>query len=154
MSIARTIENYLRENAVAYTVIEHSRSMSTRQTAEAAHMPAEQIAKAVILFDENGYLMAVIPGDCHVELDKLSRRLGRRLHLADETRITSVFQDCQPGAIPPLGPAYNIETIVDESLVGRPKVCFVGGDHDRLICVDGGDFVRLLQPAAYGHFSH
>lgn len=154
MSIARTIENYLRENAVAYTVVEHSRSMSTRQTAERAHMPPEQIAKAVILSDEDGYLMAVIPGDRHVELNALSKKLGRRLQLADETRITSAFRDCQPGAIPPIGPAYNVETIVDESLVGRQKVCFVGGDHDRLICVDGDDFVRLVQPAEYGHFSH
>lgn len=154
MSIAKTIEDYLRQNAVAYVVVDHSRSLTTQQTAAVAHIPAEQIAKAVILSDEDGYVMAVIPGDRHVEVKSLSRKLGRRLQLADEMRMTSVFKDCQPGAIPPIGPAYNIETVVDESLVGRQKLCFVGGDHDRLICVDGDDFVRLLEPVDYGRFSH
>lgn len=154
MAIAKTIEEYLRQNAVAYTVVDHLRSMTTQHTATVAHMPADQIAKAVILSDEDGYLMAVIPGDRHVEVKSISKKLGRRLHLADEMRMTSMFKDCQPGAIPPIGPAYNMETIVDESLVGRQKLCFVAGDHDRLLCVDGDDFVRLLEPADYGRISH
>lgn len=154
MTIARTVESYLKDNVVSYAVVEHPRSISSRQTAEAAHVPLRHIAKGVVLADEDGYLMAVIPGDRHVELNTLCKKLGRRLKLVDDTSMAPMFKDCEPGVIPPMGPAYNIETIVDESLIGRKSVCFSGCDHDRLICVDGRDFVRLLRPADYGRFSH
>ncbi len=154
MSIANTVANYLKQNMVAYTVIDHPRSMSSRETAVAAHMPPDDIAKAVVLSDRKGYLMVVIPGDRHVELGKLVHKLGRPLRLADEERVAPVFKDCELGAIPPIGPAYNMDTMVDESLVGKKRVCFVSGDHGRLICVDGEDFLHLLRQARYGQFSH
>ena len=47
-----------------------------------------------------------------------------------------------------------METVVDESLVGRKEIWFVAGDHYRLIRVDGDDFVRLLARAQFGRFSH
>ena len=122
--------------------------------AETAHVPPEQLAKAVILSDRRGFLMAVIPGNRHVSLDDLWKKLGRRLSLAPESRLAPVFRDCESGAIPPLGPAYGMETIVDNSLVGQPEVYFESGDHRGLIRVDGEEFLTLLRDAMYGQFAH
>ena len=154
MTVARTLENYLREHAVPYKVVEHPRAVSSKATAGAAHLEPDDVAKAVLLGDERGYVMAVLPGGRHVELHKLCDKLRRKLGLVSEERLARVFQDCELGAIPPIGPAYNIETVVDESLVGRKRVWFVGGDHDRLLAVEGEDFVRLLGRARFGRFSH
>lgn len=154
MTIAKTVENYLRQNDVAYSILEHPPTISSKQTAEAVHLAPGQVAKAVVLWDERGYVMAVVPGDRYVDVHKLSKKLGRHLELLDESRIGSVFKDCEAGAIPPIGPAYNMETIIDESLVGQEEIYFVGGDHDRLIGVDGEDFLHLLRQARYGRFSH
>lgn len=154
MAIAKTVEKYLQENGVRYTIAEHPHSISSTRTAEAAHVPPQQMAKAVVLWDRKGYVMAVLPGDRHVELHKLSDTLGRQLQLLDESRLAPVFKDCELGAIPPIGPAYNMDTIVDDDLVGQEHIWFVGGDHDRLIGVSGGDFLHLLRQARYGRFTH
>lgn len=154
MTVAKTIESFLQQHAVHYTVLEHPRSLSSRETVGATHLAPADIAKAVILGDDKGYVMAVIPSDRYVELHQLSEKLGRKLDLISESRLAPVFKDCEPGAIPPIGPAYNMETIVDESLVGRKKVWFVAGDHYRLFAVDGDDFVRLLGQAQFSRFSH
>ena len=61
--------------------------------------------------------------------------------------------DCATGAIPPLGPVYGLDVIVDHSLMGQPEIYFEGGDHRELICVAGRDFPRLLPNALYGTFS-
>jgi Ala-tRNA(Pro) deacylase len=154
MAIAQTVTGYLQSHHVSYDVIPHPYSDSSRKAAETAHVPPEQLAKAVILNDRRGFLMAVVPGNRHVSLDDLWISLGRRLSLAPETRLAPVFRDCESGAIPPLGPAYGMKTIVDDSLFGQPKVYFESGDHRGLIRVGGEEFLALLREAMHGQFTH
>jgi Ala-tRNA(Pro) deacylase len=154
MPAAQTVVNYLQTHQIPYTILPHRRTVSSRETAEAAHVSVEQLAKAVIFWDPAGYLMAVVPGDRHVGVETLSGKVGRKLMLADESRIAPVFRDCDPGAIPPIGPAYGMETIIDDSLVGLPEIYFEAGDHEDLIRVDGEQFLRMLNPAQHGQFSH
>ena len=154
MAIANTILSYLNEREIPYSVVPHPRTLSTRQTADAAHIPPERVAKAVVLADRRGYLMAVIPGDRPVSIENLAPRLGGQLALALENRIAPVFKDCDLGAIPPIGPAYGMETVLDDSLVGQPEIYFEAGDHEELIRIDGDRFVSLLREARHGQFSH
>jgi Ala-tRNA(Pro) deacylase len=154
MAIAQTVSGYLQSRHVNYDVIAHPYSDSSRKTAEMAHVPPEQLAKAVVLNDQHGFLMAVVSGDRYVSLEDLRKKLGRRLNLAPETRLAQVFRDCVSGAIPPLGPAYGMETIMDDSLVGQPEVYFESGDHRGLIRVNGEEFLTLLREAMHGQFSH
>ena len=154
MPVARTVLSYLQSRQIPYTVVPHRRTLSSRETAQAAHVSAEHLAKAVIFYDPQGYLMAVVPGDRHVGVESLSDKLGRQLALADESRIAPVFKDCEVGAIPPLGPAYGMDTIVDDSLVGLPEVYFEAGDHEELIRVNGEQFLQMLTQARHGQFSH
>ncbi len=154
MAICRTVTDLLHSRHALYTVVPHSHTHSSRETADAARIPADQLAKAVVLADELGYLMAVVPGSRHVSTVRLSELLGRRLELASEGRIAPVFRDCSPGAIPPIGPAYGMDTIVDDSLVGQPVVYFEAGDHEQMIRVDGEVFLSLLKEARHGQFTH
>lgn len=154
MTIARTVVSCLQMQGIPYEIIAHPYRETARETAESARVPPGALAKAVMLSDRRGYLMAVLPADRHVSFTELWRRLGRRLTLAAETRLPPVFTDCETGAIPPLGPAYGIETIVDDSLVGLPDVYFESGDHRGLIRVRGERFLALLRDAEHGHFAH
>lgn len=154
MAIAQTVSGFLQFHQVPYRVIMHPYRETSREAAESAHVPAERLAKAVVLADQRGYLMVVIPSNRHVSVETLSRKLGRKLNLAAENRILPVFRDCETGAIPPLGPAYGIETIVDDSLVGQPEIYFESGDHRGLIRVGGDEFLELLGAATHGQFTH
>ena len=149
MAVARTVGTCLERHYLPYAVISHTRAMSSRAAARAATVPPHCIAKAVVLGDENGVLMAVIPGDSTVEIEAVSRQVGRRLRLVRDIRLTELFDDCEPGAIPPVGPAYGIETIVDDRLLELKEICFVAGDHGELLCVKREVFLMLLQGARH-----
>ena len=154
MGIAKTVVDCLQKDRVSYDVVTHPRTVCTRETAERVAIPADRVAKAVVLSDHRGYVMAVIPANRYVSVKTLSKKLNRKLALVREERLSPVFKDCELGAIPPLGPAYGMETIVDDSLVGQPEIYFEAGDHEELIRVSGEQFLALLRQARHGQFSH
>ena len=154
MTIAETVKAYLESQGVRFELVAHPLSYSSRETAAAAHVQDDHIAKAVILKDAHGFLTAVIPGSHWIKLHTLRQELNRPLKLAPEAEIETLFRDCQPGAIPPLGPAYNLETVLDEALTTLANVYFEAGDHEHLVRVSGEDFRWLLGGARHGFFSH
>lgn len=153
MAIAHTLEDYMMSREIHYEVVPHPPTHSSLETAQAAHIPGDALAKAVLLEDDDGYLMAVIPATHHIKLGRLSEQLKRKLRLAVESELTPLFKDCQPGAVPPLGMAYGMPTIVDDSLTEQPDIYFEAGDHEELIHLSGGRFMSLLSDAQHGRFS-
>jgi len=154
VTIARTVLSELQSRQIPYEVVVHPHRETTRDAAASARVPLDRMAKAVVLVDRQGYLMVVVPGDRFVDLKELRNRLGRDLEFAPEPRLVPVFNDCEAGAIPPLGPAYGMETVVDHNLVGLPDVYFVGGDHSELLRVKGDRFLALLTEARYVPVAH
>ena len=154
MAMAETIECYLLQHRVDYELVAHPRTYSSHDSAKAAHVAEDHIAKAVIVRDEQGYAMVVIPGDHWVKLESLQREADRDFVLAAESDVTRLFPDCEPGAIPPLGPAYGLDTFLDESLTSLANVYFEAGDHIDLVHVNGNAFHDLLKGVRHGHFSH
>lgn len=153
MAIAHTLEDYMISKGIDYEVVPHPRTLSSIETAEAAHIPGDALAKAVLLEDDDGYLMAVVPATHHIKLGRLSEQLNRKLRLTVESELTPLFKDCQTGAVPPLGMAYGMPTIVDDSLIEQPDIYFEAGDHEELIHLSGGRFQSLLAGARHGRFS-
>jgi Ala-tRNA(Pro) deacylase len=149
MPISRTIQAYLEQHRVPYEIISHRHAVTSADTAKAAMVSPCEMAKPVILGDARGYLMAVVPGDDHVDIEHVSQRLNRRLRLVAEGTLALLFSDCELGAIPPLGRAYGIETIVDDRVLAQDHVCFMAGDHDALVRVDAESFHRLIQGAGH-----
>jgi Ala-tRNA(Pro) deacylase len=153
MSIAASVMNTLTSAHISYEVVDHPKSFSSAETAYIAHVPDDHIAKAVLVKDESGYLLVVIPASNWVNFKRLREELGRELQLAEETEIERLFMDCVPGAIPPLGGVYGIESLLDEALVSLAHVYFEAGDHESLIRVDAEQFSALMQGVRHGHFS-
>ena len=153
MAIAITLRQYLEKNGIEYDVLPHAYTTSSMSTARSAAIPGGQVAKPVILEDEEGYLMAVIPATHHIELGSLSQQLHRRLGLATESELATLFNDCELGAIPPMGSAYGMRVIMDDSLNNASDIYFESGDHIDLIHVRGDDFRKLNHNAAHGQFS-
>lgn len=152
--LSTRLSQYFAQLGVQYEVSEHRLSNCSAQTARVAHVPPRLVAKSVILEDDDGIVMAVIPADRYVMVGRLASLLGRRaLHLADENRIAAVFGDCDRGAVPPVGMAWGIETVVDEELAGHEVVYFEGGDHRRLLKMPAGQFAALMRAARHGRFS-
>lgn len=153
MSMSQRLASYLEQCSARYEVCAHDNSHTSSQTARLAHIPEHQLAKSVILEDDAGVVMAVVPADSRVRIGELARMLGRHdLHLADERRIAQVFSDCELGAVPALGMAWDVETVVDDDLEGIGEVYLEGGDHKTLVRMTGDQFNALMQGARHGHF--
>jgi Ala-tRNA(Pro) deacylase len=154
MATARRTEDYLMQHGVAYDVLVHPHSHSSMETAEVAHVPGDRLAKCVVLGDDDGYVMAVLPSTQHVRLGKLGRELNRRLRLATEDEVATLFDDCERGAVPAVGLAYGVATVLDDSLADQPEIYFEAGDHENLIRMKRDAFMTLMEHASHARFGH
>jgi Ala-tRNA(Pro) deacylase len=153
MAIAQTVKTFLDSHQVHYDVVQHSPALSSMKTAAAAHVPGNRLAKSVILKDDVGYVMAIVPSTHRIELGRLHREMHRPLGLATESETCAIFSDCDTGAIPALGPAYGMMTVVDEALVNQPDIFFEAGDHEELIHLSGSEYGMLMSDARHGRIS-
>lgn len=154
MPIAQSVQSFLQDHSVHYDVVRHPRSVSSMRTAEVAHVPGDRLAKAVLLEDDSGYVVAVLPSTRKLDLGKLRHHLDRMVALAVESEVGEVFRDCDPGAIPALGKAYDVETVVDDTVLQQPEVYFEGGDHEELVHMSGREFRELMADLPHGRFSY
>jgi Ala-tRNA(Pro) deacylase len=154
MTISSLLSRYLEQHGVRFDTCAHPHSRTSVQTARVAHVPLHEIAKAVIVEDDAGCVMAIVPADRMVKLGQLARLLDRKhLHLADEDRIAELFADCDRGAVPGLGMAWGVETIVDDELEAMESVYLEGGDHECLLRLSHDQFHELVRAARHGQFS-
>lgn len=153
MSIPSRLSSYLDQRGVRYDTLTHEPSRSSAETARMAQVLPHQLAKSVIVEDDAGCVMVVLPADRTVMLGHLSLLLGRKeLRLADESRIAQLLEDCDRGAVPPVGMAWGIETIIDDELEASDIVYMEGGDHERLLQMSHQQFHELMRTARHGHF--
>ncbi len=145
MAIALTLQKYLADNGVAYDLLPHRHTSSSMNTAQSAHIPGKNLAKSVILEDENGYLMAVIPATERVKFRKVNHAVNRHMGMATESELGHLFSDCELGAIPAVGEAYSMESIVDARLESCSDIYFESGDHEELVHIKGSSFRKLMK---------
>jgi len=154
MTMAETLTKCLHNQDIPYDLLHHPHTATSMETAQAAHVPGDWVAKTVLLEDDDGYVMAVLPATHRIDLGELHRHTHRRLGLATESELSGLFADCEVGAIPPIGLAYGIDTIVDDSLAEQAEIYFDAGDHEQLVHVSGEVFVNLMGDVEYARFSH
>lgn len=153
MSIAPTIRQALKLKDIDHEILRHPHAASSSRVAQAAHVAGGCIAKAVVLKDAQGFVLAVLPATHQILTDVLNSTLHRRLGLASEADLAGLFADCERGAVPPLGPDYGIPTVVDSTLRDQSDIYLEAGDHEELVHVSEKSFERLLDGAQFLRFS-
>ncbi len=151
MAVAITLEEYFTAEEIQYDIIKHRRALTLLDAARSAHLPAEQVAKAVILENGEGdYLMAVVPANSHLSLTAVNQLTGKHYQLLSEAKLQSLFPDCSQGAIPALGSPYQVNMLVDESLLTCESVYIECGDHESLLKLSNCEYAQLVAPMAHG----
>ena len=119
------------------------------------HVPAHKIAKTVVFMSENGFGMAVIPGDSMLDLQNLRGLLGvSRLRLATESELGELFPDCELGAMGPFGNLCGLQVYVDASLASEETIAFNAGTHRDVIHMRFEDYRKLAKPKLVGLSRH
>jgi Ala-tRNA(Pro) deacylase len=153
MSISATLQDCLLSKGSQYEIVHHPHSHSSIETAAAAHIPGDRLAKTVLFEDEHGYVATVLPSTYAVRLSELWAKTGRHLLLAKEVDLRELFKDCDMGALPPVCTAYGMRTYLDESLAQQPDVYFEAGDHEALIHMGTDHFLDLMDRAERARFA-
>ena len=91
MSIAESIKSCLDEHHIDYELVQHPKTYTSRDTARAAHVSEDHIAKAVVVENLDGYAMAVIPASGWLRLRALRDDADRSFILADESEVEKMF---------------------------------------------------------------
>jgi len=147
MAIPPSIERFLKSGGTAYNTLTHPTAYTAQEEAAATHVPGKEWAKTVVCFADGKPVLAVLPAHFNVDLERL-RNLARArtCRLAQEEEFSSLYPECETGAMPPLGPLYQQSVYVDKSLTSDPEIVFNGGTHVDAIRMRYEDFATLVHP--------
>jgi Ala-tRNA(Pro) deacylase len=141
------VASYLDDQGVAYEVVEHRTTYTAGAEARAAGVPAQDVAKTIVLRDDQGYRLAVVPASERLDLEK-ARELfgaGKSLRLASEEEMGTEFGSFEVGALPPIGPMLPAPEVLDRRLLDHERILFAGGDHRHGVLMDPNDLVEVTQ---------
>jgi Ala-tRNA(Pro) deacylase len=144
MSLSSAIERYLNHQHVPFDLLEHPHSRSSLESARVAHITPAQLAKAVVVRNRQQTLMCVLPASNQLLLNWVDRDYGGHYQLVSEQELRQLFPDCEAGAVPPLGQAYGIKVVWDNSLRHADDVYLEGGDHRHLVHLLRDDFLSMM----------
>lgn len=144
------LKEFLDRHNVEYATISHSVAYTAEQTAKSAHVPAQELAKTVMIKIDGRMAMAVLPASFHVDFDAFRETLGaERVELAVEDEFKDVFVGCDVGAMPPFGNLYGLDVFVASRLAEDEVIAFNAGTHTELIKMRFSDFENLVKPRIF-----
>lgn len=141
------VQEFLQQCGIHTVSISHQPALTLEQVAQQLFVPVYQFARATLLRDGQGYLMAVLPVGKSIDFVALKEALSRDLELAWPEEYTEVFGGLHTGSIPPLAPLYGIAAIIDTSFAESDTMYIADGSGRGLLQVATSDFLRLQESA-------
>jgi len=136
----------LNESKVRYEILHHPEAVTAQRIAQAEHVKGRLHAKVVMIKSGEQRLMAVLPADHQIDLEKVGRVIGKTASLDSEKEFKSLFPDCAIGAMPPFGNLYGLPTYVDKSLAAQDYIVFEAGTHSDAIKLSYRDYEKIVKP--------
>ncbi len=153
MAVTNPVLSYLHRNDVEFKTIEHEPADSLQQAVVQAGIRPELVARAVLLGDEEGVLLAVLPLANALNFSQLFELLQRQLEPVERSAAHHVFKDCELGTVPPLAIPFGIQAVIDDSLLEQEIVYLEPGSKRLLARLSGEHFRHLHRYSKHGVFS-
>jgi Ala-tRNA(Pro) deacylase len=146
MKIPLQLIDCLDESKVRYEILHHPEAVTAQRIAQAEHVKGRHHAKVVMIKSGEQRLMAVLPADHQIDLEKVGKVIGKTASLDSEKKFKSLFPDCAIGARPPFGNLYGLPTYVDKSLAAQDYIVFEAGTHSDAIKLSYRDYEKIVKP--------
>lgn len=146
MGIPNRLIDFLDQSKVRYEVLHHPEAFTSHELAAIEHVKGKDRAKVVMVKAGAEILMAVLPTDRRIDLEKLGKITGRPMAVAEEGEFKPLFPDCAIGTMPPFGHLYGVATYLDQSVAEAGKLVFEAGTHSDAIKMKYTDYERLAKP--------
>jgi Ala-tRNA(Pro) deacylase len=146
MKIPKQLIDCLNENKVRYEILHHPEAVTAQRIAQAEHVKGRHHAKVVMLKSGEQRLMAVLPADHQIDLEKVGKVIDKTASLDSEKEFKPLFPDCAIGAMPPFGNLYGLPTYVDKNLAAQDYIVFEAGTHTDAIKMSYLDYEKIVKP--------
>lgn len=145
--IPKKLKECLETNHIEYRTFRHSTPYVTSPSREQEHIPNPEFIKNFLLKIDGKMVMTVLPATRTLELEKLRKNLdAKQIELVGSSEVKTIFEDCEPGAVPPFGNLFGVNVIVAKSLTKNERISFNGGTHHDLVTLKYKDFEQLVHP--------
>ena len=149
-----TIQRFLDNQGAAVQQLHHPATETLSQAARACGIRESQLMRAMVLVDAQGPLMAILPSNHLLDFDALCTLLGRELEPVPAGQLHGIFDDCEAHCCPPIGAAYGLDVIIDETLLQEDTLYLEPGSHSLLLSLSRDEFIRMQRNSRIGQFSH
>ncbi|HEU0304251.1 MAG TPA: YbaK/EbsC family protein [Gaiellaceae bacterium] len=144
---ASTLTELLDSQGVAYELLPHEHTERAADEAAALGVPADSVAKTLVLAVPDGYVRVVLAASDRLDLHKVREIVGegkKKVHLATEDDLQRDFPEFELGAAPPVGGRRD-PVLLDQAIAGREQIVFEAGDHDESVRLSPADLQRLAE---------
>lgn len=147
MTVPAQLKTFFGERKVKHEVIAHPQAFTAQEVAHAIHKTGKVLAKTVVVEADGNYMMTVVPAHHKVNLTAVKTVLGAKdVHLVKEEKLRDLFPDCQLGAMPPIGPIYNLPVVLSKALAEKPEIIFNACTHTDCVKMKYSDFEKVVNP--------
>ena len=146
MGIPTRLIEFLDQSKVRYEILHHPEAFTSHELAAIEHVKGKDRAKVVMVKSGAEILMAVLPTDRRIDLEKITGITGQPTAVAVEAEFKPLFPDCAIGTMPPFGHLYGVATYLDRSVAEADRLVFEAGTHSDAIKMKYADYERLAKP--------
>jgi Ala-tRNA(Pro) deacylase len=140
------IDRKLSRELVPHELIPHRRTETAADEATALGVPADEVAKTVVLVTSTGYVRAVLPASERLDLPKAHKLLGDdKARLATEAELALAYPSFELGAVPPFGGPLGDRVVVDKQLAFYDSVVFEAGSHSESVRLKTTDLLVVAE---------
>src|SRR4029434_7445865 len=100
MKMPKRLIDCLDENKISYEILSHPEAFAAQRIAQAEHVRERRHAKVVMVKSTGQHLMAVLPAERLIDLEKLGKIVGQDISLEREGDLQPLFPSCAVGARP------------------------------------------------------
>ena len=142
----KILSQALERAGCEYDVLDHRRTETARDEAEAVGVPPEEVAKTVVLISDDCYVRAVLSASEQLDQHKVQQLLGdKQARLASEAELVLAYPMYELGAVPPFGVPAGDRVLFDRRLAQRDTVVLEAGSHTESLRLKTSDLLALTQ---------
>jgi len=139
------VHNYLLEQGVAHEIVQlPALSTTVRRAAALLGVPPREVVRSLLFETESGPVVCLVPGDRHVDHDRLCAELGCRevkpVAAAEVVSLTGY----RPGALPPCGLAAELPILADPAVFELPVIYCGGGTTTTILKIRSADLLLAI----------
>jgi len=146
MAIAKSLEKYLKDAKIKYSVIPHKTVFTVYDLAQTLKLKLDQVVKTLLVKVDQRYVLVVLPAHFRLDFGKLKKMLkAKKIDIAKEKDMQTKF-NTKPGAMTPFGPVHKVEVIADKSLTKVKEALFSAGSFTDSVRLKTKDYLKAVEP--------